>query len=78
MVFFVKKLLLKRHGVQIPFPENPSVQLQSVYEDKDEGRILSRPENCRIPGFTTGHNYELHITFSDKYDIETNSSQSLW
>ena len=41
----LKKVVLKRHVVQITFPVNLAVNLRSVYIDKDEGRKQSRKKD---------------------------------
>ena len=41
----VKKVVLKRHVVRIPFPVNLAVNLRSVYFDQDEGRKQPRKKD---------------------------------
>ena len=41
----VKKVVLKRHVVRIPFPVNLAVNLRSVYFDQDEGRKQPRTKD---------------------------------
>ena len=45
MLSVVKKVVLKRHVVQIPFPVNLAVNLRSIYFAKDEGRKQSRKKD---------------------------------
>ena len=48
----VKKVVLKRHVVRIPFPVNLAVNLRSVYFDQDEGR--KQPRKKYIVHLATG------------------------
>ena len=41
----VKKVVLKRHVVRIPFPVNLAVNLRSVHFDQDEGRKQPRKKD---------------------------------
>ena len=41
----IKKVVLKRHVVRIPFPVNLAVNLRSVYFDQDEGRKQPRKKD---------------------------------
>ena len=52
--FLVMKLLLKGHGVQIPFPEIPGVKLRIVFFDTDEGRKQPRTNIIVLFGYTVG------------------------
>ena len=51
-VFFLfMKLLLKGHGVRIPFPETPGVKLRIVFFDTDEGRKQFRTNIIVLFGY---------------------------
>ena len=45
------KLLLKGHGVRIPFPETPGVKLRIVFFDTDEGRKQFRTNIIVLFGY---------------------------
>ena len=45
------KLLLKGHGVRIPFPETPGVKLRIVFFDTDEGRKQPRTNIIVLFGY---------------------------
>ena len=53
------KLLLKGHGVRIPFPETPGVKLRIVFFDTDEGRKQPRPNIIVLFGYRVGRDVEL-------------------
>ena len=50
------KLLLKGHGVRIPFPETPGVKLRIVFFDTDEGRKQFRTNIIVLFGYRVGCN----------------------
>ena len=50
------KLLLKGHGVRIPFPETPGVKLRIVFFDTDEGRKQFRTNIIVLFGYRVGLN----------------------
>ena len=50
------KLLLKGHGVRIPFPETPGVKLRIVFFDTDEGRKQFRTNIIVLFGYRVGGN----------------------
>ena len=50
------KLLLKGHGVRIPFPEFPGVKLRIVFFDTDEGRKQFRTNIIVLFGYRVGLN----------------------
>ena len=49
------KLLLKGHGVRIPFPETPGVKLRIVFFYTDEGRKQFRTNIIVLFGYRVGH-----------------------
>ena len=49
------KLLLKGHGVRIPFPETPGVKLRIVFFDTDEGRKQFRTNIIVLFGYRVDH-----------------------
>ena len=53
------KLLLKGHGVRIPFPETPGVKLRIVFFDTDEGRKQFRTNIIVLFGYRVGNNVQL-------------------
>ena len=48
------KLLLKGHGVRIPFPEIPGIKLRIVSFDTDEGRKQPRMNIMVLFGYRVG------------------------
>ena len=50
------KLLLKGHGVRIPFPEIPGVKLRIVFFDTDEGRKQFRTNIIVLFGYRVAPN----------------------
>ena len=62
----VKKVVLKRHVVRIPFPVNLAVNLRSVYIDQDEGRKQPRTKN--VVHLVTG----LKMTLGSQMELQNN------
>ena len=52
MLSVVKKVVLKRHVVRIPFPVNLAVNLRSVHFDQDEG--CKQPRKKDVVYLATG------------------------
>ena len=55
----VKKVVLKRHVVRIPFPVNLAVNLRSVHFDQDEGR--KQPRKKDVVYLATGSHLKTKI-----------------
>ena len=65
------KLLLKGHGVRIPFPETPGVKLRIVFFDTDEGRKQFRTNIIVLFGYRVApdgvviHHCNSNLMFED-------------
>ena len=57
------KLLLKGHGVRIPFPETPGVKLRIVFFDTDEGRKQFRTNIIVLFGYRVDPNSKSQKLF---------------
>jgi len=68
------KLLLKGHGVQIPFPEIPGVKLWIVFFDPDEGRKQPRTNIIVLFGYRAAADYFCIGVYSDPF----NHNFELW
>ena len=55
------KLLLKGHGVRIPFPEIPGVKLRIVFFDTDEGRKQFRTNIIVLFGYRVGSDNQSDV-----------------
>ena len=64
------KLLLKGHGVRIPFPETPGVKLRIVFFDTDEGRKQFRTNIIVLFGYIVDQDPSL-TTLSTFEILET-------